>query len=224
MSLKKISDNTSIALIGSFNPQIFQPFWFSHNNLIQSTEAEAAILDVIAMDITSFRIPWLNVQVFREKFLAITADESQFFPLRDFVIGTFRILGHTPVKQMGVNRDVQFEVASEEDWHKIGHKLAPKTFWKDCLKNPGLKSLIIHGEREDEYKGEINVSVRPILEKKVIENKNVVGVSYNSHFNFEQNAIAKDILGVIEENFEPTMHKALSLSEFLIQECIKEVT
>ena len=222
MSLKKLSDNGSIVLIGSFNPQIFQPFWFSHNNLVQSTEAEAVHLDVIAMDITSFRFPWLNVQVFREKFLAITTDESQFLPLRDFVIGTFQLLGHTPVRQMGINRDIQFEMASEKDWHQIGHNLAPKQLWKKYLKKPGLKSLVINGEREDGYNGEINVSVRPILEKKAIENKNVVEVSYNSHFNFEMNSSAKDVLGIIMEKFEPTQKNAFALSESLIKECIKE--
>lgn len=222
MGLKKVSDQGSIVLIGFFNPQIFQPFWFAHNNLVQFTEADAAQVDVIARDITSFKLPWLSIQVFREKFLAISGDESQFLPLRDFVIGTFRLLGHTPILQMGINRDIQFEMTSEKDWHEVGHKLAPKDFWKNYLKVPGMKSLIMNGQRDDTYKGEINVSVRPVLEKKAMENKNVVEVAYNSHYNFEKNSNAESILGIIEESFEQTLDKARALSESLINKCIKE--
>ena len=175
MRFQRISDKGSIVLIGSFNPQIFQPFWFSNNKLLQNNEVEIAEIEVISRDITSFGIPWLKVQVFLEKFLAITGEESQFLPLRDFVIGTFHLLGHTPIRQMGINRDIQFEMASESDWHKVGNKLAPKKdLWDKLLPSPGMKTLIIDSKRDDAYNGLINITVRPVLEKKGSSPKSAV--------------------------------------------------
>lgn len=222
MGPKKIVDSCSIVLIGSFNPQIFQPYWFAHHELIQMEEAEKANLEVIAKDITSFKLGWLTVQVFREKFSAVTDDESHFAPLRDFVLGTFQLLEHTPVNQMGINRNIQYEVASEEDWHKIGHTLAPKRLWESHLRKPGLTSLTINGTREDGLNGGINVTVRPVFEKKILEKKHVVEVAYNSHFVFEKDSDAKDILEIIEETFEPTLDKGQVLANSLINECIEE--
>lgn len=223
MELEKVSgDRCSIVLIGSFDPMIFQPFWFSQNSLIQYTEAESATIDLITKDVTLFRLKWLTIQVTRDRFLAMTDDESHFLPLRDFVVGTFQLLESTPIKQMGINREIQYEIASEETWHKIGHVLAPKKLWNEHLKNPGMKSLVISGKRDDKYIGEINVTVRPVLEKKILEKKNVVEVSYNSHFNFDKDSALKDIFGIIEETFEATLNKAQILSNSLIKACIEE--
>ena len=76
---------------------------------------------------------------------------------------------------MGINRDIQFEMASKSDWHKVGNKLAPKKdLWDKLLPSPGMKTLIIDSKRDDAYNGLINITVRPVLEKKGSSPKSAV--------------------------------------------------
>jgi len=47
--------SVSIVAIGSFNPAIFQPLWFSTNGLIRPEEAASATINLITNDVTAFR-------------------------------------------------------------------------------------------------------------------------------------------------------------------------
>jgi hypothetical protein len=84
---------------------------------------------------------------------------------------------------MGLNREVQFDVETEERWHTVGHTLAPKGIWRKYVKQPGMKSLSIEVQRDDKHEGRINITVRPVLGKK-----NVVEVATNSHFDLGEEA------------------------------------
>lgn len=46
----------SLALIGSFNPEIFHPAWFGAENLVRPGEVKAAVenIEVVHKDITVF--------------------------------------------------------------------------------------------------------------------------------------------------------------------------
>ena len=170
-------DQASIVLVGSLNPTIFHPSWLLHYKLIQERDAEKAEVEVVHNDIAIIRGQWFALEVTRNRFIARSNDESHFEPLRDLVISIFKLLEHTPIKQMGLNRDVHFDVQTDAAWHHIGHMLAPKAIWKKYLKEPGLRTLVIEGQHSDDFKGNINVTVRPVLEKK-----HTVSVAINNHF------------------------------------------
>ena len=171
-----IFDQVSIVLIGSFNPTIFHPSWLLHYGLIQERDKENAEVEVIHNDISIIRGQWFALEVTRSRFIAKSNDASHFEPLRDLVISIFKLLEHTPVNQMGLNRGLHFDVKIDQVWHKIGHVLAPKTIWRKYLKEPGLRALTIEGQRNDEFKGNINVTVRP-----VIGSSYAVAVAVNNH-------------------------------------------
>ena len=44
----------NIVIIGSFNPQIFQPAWFANEGLVRKGEAETAKIVIIHNRIVSF--------------------------------------------------------------------------------------------------------------------------------------------------------------------------
>lgn len=154
-------DGHSIVFLGSFNPQIFQPAWFSNQNLIRKEEAETAKIEIIHREVVTFSTDWFRLEVTPERIILSTNQSQYYEPLRDIVLGTFRILHHTPIAKMGLNRDHHFLMASEEAWHAIGHKLAPKDPWCSILEKPGMASLTMQGKRPDQYKGAINVRVEP---------------------------------------------------------------
>ena len=162
MSLTKPGiEGVGIVLVGSFNPKIFQPAWFAAENLIREEEAQAANIQLIHPKVAIFSLDWLHLQVTEEQFTATTTQSSFYEPLRDLVLGTFRLLRHTPVQMMGLNRDSHFRMPTEEAWHAFGHRLTPKEPWAGVLKEPGMRSLTMEGLRPDDLQGYIRVRVEP---------------------------------------------------------------
>jgi hypothetical protein len=53
----------SIVLLGSFNPAIFQPYWFASNGLLRPDEAKEATIQVIHNQATIFTAGWLTLKV-----------------------------------------------------------------------------------------------------------------------------------------------------------------
>ena len=151
----------SVFLRGSFNPQIFQPAWFTGEGLIRKEESEAAKIQIIHPKVVIFDLEWLRLNVDDEGFVASTAKESAFDWLRDLILGTFRILRHTPIHFMGLNMEMHFKMPSENEWNAVGDRLAPKEPWTGILEKPGMRTLIMEGVRPDSFKGYIRVHVEP---------------------------------------------------------------
>lgn len=138
-------EGVSIVLVGNFNPKIFQPAWFSHHDLIRKQEAETADNVVVLDRITNFNTEWLSLQVTTERFEAATSNGGSFEALRDFVLGTFRILEHTPLARLGINRDMHYRVLPVESYIEFGHYIVPKTPWTPIMTNPVTRSLTVEG-------------------------------------------------------------------------------
>lgn len=167
----------SIVLVGSFNPTIFQPAWFAAQGLISDDEAEDAKIDVVHSEVAAYSLEWLNVQVIRERFSASTAQSPSFEVLRDFVLGTFTVLHHTPVTMLGLNFDRHYRVSDEAAWHEIGQRLASPEHWTPALQQPGMRSLTMEGTRPDGKRGAIRVRVEPSVQIRF-----GVYVNLNDHY------------------------------------------
>ncbi len=153
----------SVVFLGDFNPKIFQPAWFAAQGLIRQQEAEEAKVEIIHPEVVNFSLEWLAFQVTREQCALTTTQEPYYVVMRDLIVGTFNLLQHTPLHKLGINIDMHFRMDSEASWHAFGHLLAPKNLWQDTLKNPGMRSLTMEGQRPDEFRGYIRVQVEPSI-------------------------------------------------------------
>lgn len=193
---------STIRLLGSFNPSIFQPAWFARQELIPPAEADAATVHVIHSQISSFETETFGLQVTADSF-EITGVGRPFNDLiRDVVYGTFRILEHTPVSSMGINNYEHFEAPSEAAWHRVGHAFAPKDFWSPLLSNPGMQSLIIRGQREDGLPGNIEVRVEP----SILVQPHGIFVLVNNHVVVRRDdevGSAAFLMDVLQSNWTP---------------------
>ena len=154
-------DAFSIVVLGSFNPAIFHPLWFSFNNLIRTEEATKNVeIQVVHRNATIFTTEWFSLQVTGDRFAVETRDPSKSLLLRDLALGTFKTLEHTPLSSFGLNRISQFQVSTVERWHAFGHHFAPKESWNKIIKDPGLRVLAIEGKR-DGCDGKMTVSIEP---------------------------------------------------------------
>ena len=198
-------EGASIVFIGSFNPAIFHPSWYVAEGLWSKTELENAEVGVIAADTCSFRTEQYTLQALNNRFMISTAQPPLYDSLRDLAIGTFRILRHTPLAKLGLNRDFHFRLEAEEGWHAIGHKLAPKEHWNPILNNPGMRSLAIEGTRPDGLDGAVNVRVEP--SNKI---KHGLFVSINDHFEVDDTLAksASAILSIAEEQWPESQRRA----------------
>ena len=128
----------SIVAVGDFNSKIFHPSWFVAENLISGTEAKDPTDLFIAEQLATFKLPWVTVRVVPQQFAVETTQDSHSEPLRDLVVGTFRLLRHTPVRQLGINVDQHYFCEDLDRWNNFGHRLAPKGEWLKIMKDPGL--------------------------------------------------------------------------------------
>jgi hypothetical protein len=160
-------EGASIVMIGSFNPAIFQPRWLGSQQLIRPEEAESAKITTIQAELADFSTEWFALQVLQKRLAILTTDPRQYAPLRDLAAAMFTILPHTPVTTLGINRTFHFQIASVEAWHEIGHLLAPKDRWRAIMKEPGLRSMLMQGRREDAAaRGLLHIKVEPSVEVK----------------------------------------------------------
>jgi hypothetical protein len=173
--LKK--QHLSIVLLGDFYPVLFHPSWFAHRGLMKQEEVDAAEVKLIHPDAAMCDIEWLQLRVDRGRFQVLTTQEAYFEPLRDLAISIFDIQYETPVRVMGINRVVHYQLDSEDALHRIGHRLAPKENWDDILENPGMLSLTMQATRPEKFKGYIRVRVGPSGQVK-----SGVFVEVNDHY------------------------------------------
>ena len=154
-------EEITVVLIGDFNPKIFHPMWFAHHGVLREAEAMEARIEVVHTDVSSFTTEWLTVQVLRDRFTAAVKAEVYRPHLGDLVRNVFTLLGHSPVRQMGLNSSFRVHFKSTDDWHSLGHFILPKSPWHDVLSKPGLRNVSVQGNRTDKRLGLINVTIEP---------------------------------------------------------------
>ena len=168
----------AIVVLGDFNPSILQPLWFSLNGLLPDEETKNADIAVIHKKIASFSIGKIQVQV-DESRLGLTTVESPQGPiLRDLAIGTLSILEHTPLKAIGLNRDMVFPMETDEAWHEVGNRLVPKSDWEQVFDRPGMQQVVVEGHRIDCSADRLHVRVQPSANTGVL-------IAVNQHYQLE---------------------------------------
>lgn len=169
------TEKLTIVLLGKFNPQIFQPYWFAKHGLVPDREAEEAKVELVHPEISDFSLEWCHFNIASERLSLDCLRPERYPPVFDLLISTFILLSHTPITAMGINMEYVFRFNEESDWHAFGHRIAPKEYWNDVLEKPGLLLLQMKAQRKDDYLGSCNVTLQSRPPRDVI-------VSVNDHF------------------------------------------
>ena len=218
INLKPSIQGHHIVLVGDFNPKIFQPAWFGAEELLRKGEADGAQVEIIHPEVVIFSLEWLRLEVTRDRFSAATKMEAYDEVVRDLIVGTFRLLRHTPLRKMGVNREMHFQMQSEDQWNEIGHSLAPKTLWENVLEKPGMRSMVIQGMRQDELKGYIQVAVEPSTQVHP-----GVYMRVNDHFEVKdpKSSMGSDeIIGILECSWKESYSRSRNIIDTVLEKFI----
>lgn len=205
-------EGVNVVLLGSFNPKIFQPAWFAHYGLIRQEEAEAAENVVVVPELVAFTTAWLTVQVAPERFFVATADTSRFEAVRDLVLGTFRLLEHTPFDRMGINRNMHYRVPSEERYVAFGHFIVPTAPWDRILDDPRTRSVTVEGfQTRNGERVKIIVKLEPSIRVST-----GVFISTNEHYELSGTDAGRRLMIALEKNWEDAQMAARQIAEHLL--------
>ncbi len=153
---------------GNFNPKIVEPLWLAKYRLVPEEEAEAAERQLLDGDLSHITFPWADLIVLQDRLQVESGEEMvNEAQLRDLSVGLLRLLPHTPVKAVSIQHRVVVVAKSEEEWHEVGHRLAPKKLWDGILESPGMFDFAMQGARSDDLEGAWKVRVQPVVDPKL---------------------------------------------------------
>ena len=207
-------ERVNITPLGAFNPRIFQPAWFANHGLIRQEEAANAERVLAVKELATFAVDWLSLQVTPDRLQAQTTDHAHYEVLRDLVLGTFRILEHTPVEKMGINRNMHYRVTPDDKYVAFGHFLVPKQPWADILEDPRTMSLSVAGlQRRGSDSVKMTVKIEPSVRVRP-----GVFISTNEHYESETPDGTAVLLASLERNWDAAMANAEEIAEHLLHQ------
>ncbi len=216
----------ALVLLGHFNPLIFTHTWFGWNGLLSKEIVKNANVQIAHPQITKFNADWLNLQVFPERFIIDTA-QAPYVRLQDLAVRIFRDhLPHTPLKALGINREVHFSVKEVEERDRLGRLLAPVEPWGEWGKKLepdgehggmttiNMRQVNLEGRPPG---GQINATVEP--SNRVGEGHLGVYVRINDHYaieSTESHTATSEIIKLLEENFAESLQRADQIIDHLM--------
>jgi len=97
----------NIVVIGSFNPAIFHPEWFKSNEILPTSETQAALENadalIVTRELTQIKFESIVLKAAPDRFELATERADWRSDLGPVVASVFRALGHTPVTIVGFN-------------------------------------------------------------------------------------------------------------------------
>ena len=210
-------DEVGVVLVGSLNPAIFTPAWFALHGLLPESAAESAELEVAHPQLTRFSTDWLRLQVTTDRFMAESA-QAPYIRVRDLVARVFKEhLDHTPLRAMGINRNVHFRVAGSTERERIGRTLAPVAPWGRYVQDldlegesGGMTSITMS---QLQFKGrpaggQVNITVEP--SNRIGEGRSGVYVRINDHFAVDSADAGglMQLIGFLENSFDNSIRRS----------------
>jgi hypothetical protein len=137
----------TIVAVGHFNPLILRPDWLRNKDLIIGSDSEQLHIEVMHAELVLLAFPWGRLHCDHNQFVVSTLQEP-LVTAHDFFVKCFQMLPETPIRAVGINREIHFPAGSAEKLHQMGDTLAPKEFWGPLLMDGqkrigGLRSLIM---------------------------------------------------------------------------------
>ncbi|MGA7453980.1 MAG: hypothetical protein WBW73_22820 [Rhodoplanes sp.] len=220
MRIESEISGASVVMLGRFNPQIFQPFWLAQHNIISGEDAEGAKIGLIHEEITSISTRrGISLQVERERF-SIDRAAAPLIRIADVACRIFGdLLPHTPIRQVGINRHVHFDVGTQLVRDEIGIRLAPrepwgewgKTLsWGEGPKHGGLQSLtLIQRDVPGRPRGWVQTKIEP--SKVIGRGRSGIYMEVNDHYEAESTDGTDEIVEIVRTQFDASMNNAESI-------------
>ena len=225
MRIEPEIDAVSVVLIGDFNPTIFTPAWFALYGFLPKAVVSGADLKVAHKDVTEFEADWLRFHVDAQRcsFQTVQAPHVRVCDLAVRVFG--EQLTHTPIKALGINREIHFQVRDMRERDLIGRRLAPVEPWgpwKNALgldgAHGGMTSLTMSQVSPEgrESGGRVNVTVEPSV--RIGQGRSGVYVRVNDHYVTSESgsATAGKAVDLLAGCFDDSLRRSVEIIDHLM--------
>jgi hypothetical protein len=202
-------DESSIVVLGTFNPAIFHPFWFNAKGLIKPEEAETSKIEVTHPTLTIFSMEWCKLQVEPNRFIIQAVNPLHFDLIEDLTLGTFSLLESTPANAIGINRMMHFKLESREKIDAFGDMIAPKEVWKEFMHDPGVANLVMVDPKEKANR------ITQITVQKSTRLECGVFIAVNNHFEIEDKT-AKTLINILKESWQDSIKTSAEKANLLL--------
>lgn len=202
-------EDTSIVVLGDFNPPIFNPDWLARNEIVGSQAADNSKVEITHPELSQFRVGDLELTIDRQRFQVLTR-AAPVIRLLDLVLKVFNdALPHTPMRMFGINRSVHFKVQSEELRNSIRRLLAPPAPWGEWAREietgtgplrGGMISLSMQAVAKAH--GFLRKTTATVQPSALITNAAGIFVGVNDHFQSEERKSSGEILDALSSTFE----------------------
>ena len=164
-----------------------------------------------------FSTEWLYLQITTDRFEANTK-RGPYVRVRDLLVRVFKEhLHHTPLKALGINREVHFRVAGQVERDRIGRLLAPVEPWGRWRGDLGLNSdyggmtsLTMAQSRPAgrPLGGQLNVTVEP--SNRIADGRSGIYVRINDHYAIGSDDIEGrlQLVGFLEDGFDSSIQRS----------------
>ncbi len=226
MRITPLLDRTTVVLIGNFNPAIFSPAWLALNDLIGRGDADKATVQTIFPEACQFEVGQFNVFCDLQRFI-VSCETLQHEMIRDLVIGTFgKVLSHTPIAALGINREVHFGTPSFEVRNAVGKRLAPADPWGDWgqslnysgrepVESNGLVSITVRETKRLPERGHVQAILQPSALPQLINTGIFMQINRHLPFDPEWSTTAADqLIAILDTEWTQSIDKA----EFIIEQ------
>jgi hypothetical protein len=147
----------------------------------------------VSVEAALFTTEWFKAEVLPDR-LQVSTHLPPYYPLlRDLATGILSVLDSATATALGINFSGHFSQRSAEVWENLGQRLAPRDFWSQLLKKPGLDTISIVENEHVDGDGRTSFIVSP--SSRVPHG---ISVTANEHHDFRPE-LEVDELSIIAE-------------------------
>jgi hypothetical protein len=171
---------SSIVLVGHFDPLVMTPHWFVKQGMIPQEDIDESLaIELVYKELTKFSLANIHVEVQPGTLILRSAHESFDYKIQDLALGVLSAWKSSDITAIGLNiyTDVSFD--SLEAWHKVGDLIAPKSVWQKAMPDSpsaGMANLQVQIEKPKGELGVYNFTAGWLAKPKVTR------FSLNNHF------------------------------------------
>lgn len=171
---------SSIVLVGEFDPLAMAPHWFVKQGMIPQEDInETLTIELVYKEITRFSVANVVVEVKPDMVVFRSAQASYDYLIHDLALGVLTSIKSANVTAVGLNVWQDIVIRDDKLWHKFGDVLAPKAFWNIAVPESGRAGLVtlqMQIRKPDGEPGIYNFTVQ------ISELTNGMRWSLNNHF------------------------------------------
>lgn len=175
---------SSIVLVGEFDPLIMTPHWFAKQGMIPQEDIDENLaIELVYKDLTKFSLANIHVEI-QCATLILRSDHSSFdYRIHDLAISILSVLKSHEVRAVGLNLYTDVYFNSLDGWHSVGDLITPKEVWLEAIPDServGMANIKMQIMKAKGERGVYNFTVGWLDTPKAIR------FSINNHYDSNQ--------------------------------------